>query len=273
MSDSENPLKFSFNLGVGTIISLLLLALTIFTTVKSCSRQEKLNTLNFQKLAEDYRPKLIPSNPVYLSVFMKVDTSMLKSFVNSYKQTAVNPVFAIPIRELKFKFSFWIKNEGNSQANLLISAMYDTVYQGRVIEKTIMNGFNTRFAEVQNDSDFADIDVGDSLLVSEKINVRNILRNKILIHFYCLYENQTRLLYSSYTWFEFELHPEKLLIIGKDSTDIKGIVSETQLKSDQLSYIGRYTNTSIIEPKDTSTIRKFITSLNKKLDKPEGSLK
>lgn len=258
---SDSQKRFNLN----TLISILAILLALFSYFKSCGRQNQINLINFQKMAEDYRPELIVSNPFDLTISVKLDTEAMRLFVKAEKQLPSSPSFMIPLSEMKFKFSVWVHNRGNAQANLLLTAFGDSVYDGPMIEKEILKGINVHQISFKADEGFANIDEGDSLRINSELSIKNMLRNKVWIHLFLLYENDNRFLYSSYTWFNFKVYPEKMLIMDSDSMTIIGIKNRMILSPDQFSYEGRYTNMSVVEPKDTSVFRNLIRSMKKEI--------
>ena len=215
-------------------------------------------------MAEDYRPKLIPSNIFNLSVKLKVDTVELQRLLNFYKLNPPTEGIVIPLSELKFKFSLWLYNRGNSQANLTANLVSDSVYYGRILETTLEKPFNAKFTKLNVDTGFVAIDKDDSLRINIEYVVQNIFRNEIIIHLYFLYENEQKYLYSSYCWIRFSLNATRLTIT--DSSKIIGIHNELQLNQQDLKYLGITNYPSVIAPQDTGRIQNFIRSIFREMN-------
>lgn len=233
-------------------VGIIAFCLALFLTFQGINQQNQIDKINYQRMSEVYRPKIMVAKPIISSLVNEIDTiGLMKTLMGSGHIHMLN----LPAM-LKLHLKVLLYNRGSSQANFVGYLIMDSVYTGRLLLEKIKENAKVISLQMNVNPSRVSIDKADTLAFDIVYPIINFKQNKFMLHLFLVYENDFHILYSTYTWIEYHVNMPKLYKLNSNKT-LRYLVRRINVSKDRIKLININNSPDIVQIKDTTAIRKF----------------
>jgi hypothetical protein len=217
-------------------VSVAALVLATFVSVRDCSQNKRIEDLDYNSKAMEYRPRLdIVGNPQITSVGIAGEKKIATRDLLDTSQNS-DTFIDIPC-SLTVDTKLCIVNSGNSLAEVYAYTWEDTLsgnaqLRYRLLNKKLReNGFvlspTTDYFTIQ------DIKPGDTSYFKLSHKANFVKENSFTMHFLLLYKNEVGVLYDTYYWARYDVTPImsklEVLAINNKPVAVRSVPQEIKL--------------------------------------------